>query len=294
MAKTSFIQIPVGDEHKFFKALQPGDRFTFPRIRRKNLFLSRKRKKGLTLRSLLPQISEAWAGLTTPQKEAWQTAADEMGQKAYKLFTQDQSARIKNEIAGVATPSTLHQSWVGKIQVDSPADYFKIAQYHPSTYFISRKMRGFDRSEAIKVVELVSLPLVLSISYKSNLTAIAGHTPVVRFFADVVSLYQGQQLHNILEVPLDLESGWYRATATLSHVTGIVNGYTLYIELDGVTGTLLFDNVNAYHNAQNWARDPWCNDINQQFTKVWFQIPKHWSPVDFPESSFYDSVYPED
>lgn len=294
MAKTSFIQIPAGMEDAFYKILQPGDRFNFPRIRRKNLFISRKRVKGLTQKSLLPAISEVWAGLSAPAKGAWQTAADEMGMTAFKLFTQDQSARIKNDVAGVATPSILHQSWVGKIQVDSPADYFKIAQFHPSTYFLRKKVRKYDRYEEVKVTELVSLPLTIAISYRSNLTAIVGQTPKARFYALVISLYQGRQIENILEIPFDLVSDWERLEVSLSSVIGAVNGYTLFIELENVNGTLEFDNVKSYHNAQNWARDPWCNDINQTLTSVWFQIPKHWAPVDMPESAFYDSVYPAD
>lgn len=294
MAKTSFVSIPAGMEDKFFKILAPSDRFVFPRLRRKILFTSRKRKKQMSLKSLLPQIAQTWATLTTEQQEAWTTAGAVMGIAGYKLFTQDQSARLKNEIAGVATPSILHQSWVGRCQIDSPADYFKIAQFHPSTYFLRKKVRGFDRYEEVKVTELVSLPLTLAISYRSALTAIVGKTPKARFYAVVNSLYQGQQLSNVLEIPFDLESDWERLEVSLASVVGVVNGYTLFIELENVNGWLEFDNVKSYHNGQNYARDPWCNDINQGLTKVWYQIPKHWAVVDLPETAFYDSVYPED
>ena len=217
-----------------------------------------------------------------------------MGLTGWKLFTQDHCARLKNEIEGVAVPSILHRSLVGRLQVESPAEGMVVAQYHPSTYWISKKVVGYDRREPVKVVELVSLPLTLAVSYRSNLTAVAGKTPRCRIYADVVSLYQGQQLHNELEISFDLVSGWKRQEITLNATAGIVNSYALYIQLENVTGWLEFDNVRIYHNGQNWARDPWCNDINQTFTKVYFQVPKHWAGVDIPDGTFYESVYPVD
>lgn len=292
MAKVSFIQIPPGFEKKFYSALGSGDRFQFSRLKRNQLFTSRKRIKGLTNRSLLPQISDLWAGLSPSQQADWTSAGSVMGLPGFKLFVQDTSARIKNEIAGIATPSIIHQSWVGKILVSSPADQVTIAQYHPYSFYISKKVPGFNQREPVQVIEPTTLPLTIGISWKTDLSIISGSEYKARFYADVTSLYQGRNISTIVEIPFGLSDDWQSTEVTLSHVLGLIKGYTLFIETDNVLGTILFDNIKAYHTGQNWARDPFCNDINQTFTRVYFQVPKNWAPVVLPDGSFYDSIYP--
>lgn len=291
MAKTSVVVIPEGYEEKFAGALTSGDRFTFSTVRRKVLFSSRSKIKGLTIKSLLPQISELWDGFTEVEKGAWNTAAEQMGKTGWRLFVQDQSLRIKNAIAGVATPSTLHQSWVGKMQVDNPADSIVIAQYHPYLYWISKKVRGKDQREPVRVTEYVSSPFTIGISYKSDLTAVSGGSPSARFYAVVYSLYQGRTIENIVEVPFDLSHDWVRVEESLGPYIGALKGYILYLELLDVTGSLLFDNVKAYHTGQNWARDPFCNNIDSTFTRVYFQVPRHWAAVDLENGAYYNSIY---
>ena len=44
MARTNYIDIPVGQEELYYNGVQSGDRFVFPRIVRKNKFFSRKKK----------------------------------------------------------------------------------------------------------------------------------------------------------------------------------------------------------------------------------------------------------
>lgn len=294
MAKVSYVLIPDGYESKYAGALAPGDRFTISRVRRKVLFSSRKRIAGLTAKSLLPQVSEAWAALSTGEKEDWTSAAAEMGLDGYKLYVQDKTIRLKNAISGDAVPSIYHQSWVGKMEISSPADQITIAQFHPESYWISKKVTGFDRREPVQVSEPLALPLTIGISWKSDLSIISGSEYVARFFAVVYSLYQGRTIENVLEIPFGLSDDWGRQEVTLSSVLGGLKGYTLFLETDNVLGTILFDNIKSYHTGQNWARDPACRDINQTFTRVYNQVPKHWAPVILPEGSFYDSVYPED
>lgn len=294
MAKVSFVLIPDGYEQKYAGALAPGDRFTNSRVRVKRLFTSRKRKAGLTQKSLLPQISADWAALSPTTQENWANAAAQMGYTGFKLYVQDKVARIKNDFEGDATPSLIHQSWVGKIQVENPADQITIAQFHPESYWISKKVTGFDRREPVQVSEPLTLPLTIAISWKTDLSIISGATYTARFFARVYSLYQGRTIENDLELPFGLTDGWQRDEVSLTSVLGSLKGYTLFIETDNVVGTILFDNVKSYHTGQNWARDPDCSNIRTAFTKVYAQVPRHWAPVILPDGSFYDSVYPDD
>lgn len=293
MAKVTYIDILPTQVEQFYKGLKIADRFSFPHVAMKKTFLSRKSVKGLTQRSLLPQIATQWNALTTIQKTAWTNAGTERGLNGYRMFVAEMCARIKNGFETVPTPSLLHQSWFGKIQVSAPAEEIKIAQLHPSFYWISRAVHGHKgMREPVKITENFSLPLTISLNYKSNLVS-TGAGSFAKFYADIWYSYQGVDLIETLEIPLDAIADWKNATATLSSLKSIVIGYTLYFHIYKMTGELYIDNVKATHNAQNWVRDTYCEDIEQSFSKAFYQIPEHWAPVILPSGAEFNSVYEE-
>ena len=291
MAKTTYIEITPGLELLFYKGLNSNDRFVFSRIVRKDTLLTRKRKVGITNRSLLPIISAIWAGLSDAEKLAWKAAAAECNLKSWQLFVQDECLRIKNDLPGTATPSILHQSLVGQIHIEAPATEIKIAQYHPNQYWISKKVSGKKGMfEPVLVTENFGLPLKIGLNYSSNLS-VASSPNFAKFYAEIGYSYQGENLKTFLEIPLDYVSGWKSAETTLSSIQGILIYYTLYLWISGLQGDLYFDNIIAEHTAQNWARDAFCKDVYQIFTRAFYQIPKHWAPIILPEGAEYDSVY---
>ena len=291
MAKTSYIDILPEIEEQFFSNINPVNRFQYSRVGRKNVLLSLKTKKGLSQRSLLPEVASVWATLTTIQKAAWTSAGAQCNLNGYRLFTQDYCARKVNGLSGPAMPSLLHQSWIGQLQVAAPASEAKIIQVHPSSYYIKQKVYGKKSMyNPVLISEPFTLPLVLSINYKSNLTT-AGPNPFAKFYAHIWYSYQGQNLFHDLEIPLDLIADWKNATATLSSLLSIVIGYSLYIHLHDLQGDLYFDNIKATHGAVNWVRDPFCQDVNQGFTLNYYQVPKHWAAEIFPAGCVLESVY---
>lgn len=291
MSKVAYVSLLPADESAFFSNLTFADRFTVPHLVMKKTFFSRKSVKGLTAKSLLPQISAAWASLTPTQQTAWSTAGAVRGLNGWRMFVADMSARIKNDIAGVATPSILHQSWVGKLKITAPADEIKIAQLHPQSYWVSQAVPGFKGKRApVVVTESFGLPLVLSLDYKSNLVS-TGAGSFAKFYAEVWYSYQGVNRSEILEISLDAIADWKSATATLSSLLSFSVGYTLYFHIYKMTGELYIDNVKATHSGQNWVRDTYCEDILQTFTKAFYQIPDHWAPEILPSGAEYDSVY---
>lgn len=291
MSKVSYVDILPAIEPAFYSNLTMFDRFTAPHIGMKKTFFSRKIVKGLTQRSLLPQIAADWALLSASEKTDWTDAAAERGLNGWRLFVGDKCARIKNSLSGNATPDLLHQSWVGRLGITAPASEIKIAQLHPRFYWVSRPVSGKKgQREPVQITEDFSLPFVLSLNYKSNLTSTGGGS-FAKFYADVWYSYQGENLSHFLEIPLDFVSDWKNATITLSSLETIVIGYTLYFHLYNLTGDLYIDNVKATHSGQNWVRDTYCEDILQTFTKAFYQIPDHWAPVILPSGAEYDSVY---
>lgn len=291
MAKTSYQLIPPELKTNYSKALQSGDRFIIPRVRRKTLFLSRRRKKNFTEKSLLVQLAPIWQALDISVQTAWNSAGLVSGLTGFKMFLKDTATRIKNDLSGYSTPSTIFQNLVGRIQIESPANKIKIAQLHPLTYWTSRKVRGKrDQFEPVQIVESFYLPLQIKISYNSQLIA-SGGTGEAKFFCEVYSHYQGRIITTLCNISIPLISGWATGTATISNVLGLVRGYSAFIEVKNAVGVLAFDNIELNHGGFNWARDPQCNDVNQAFTKAFYQIPKHWIDIDVPEGAQFESSF---
>lgn len=292
MSQTGYIDLDTAQEAMFFGALRSGDRFISSRVNRKIALMSKRRRVGVSQRSLLPLCGQIWASMTAGQKTAWSTAGSYCNLNGWRLFVRDKIYREVNGIAGEATPNNYHQALVGQLQIDAPADELKIFQPHPSSYYISKKVAGKKGMyEPVLVSEKLVFPLQIGLSYKSDLevTEAGGFA---KFYAIVRRLYQGNNLDEILEINLDLVTDWKTATATLSSLLGQYTSYALYFHLYKVTGTLLVDNIKAVHASQNWARDPSCQDIHQDFTRAFYQVPAHWSALEIPDGSFFESVYP--
>lgn len=294
MAKTTYIDLTPEIESAYYKALQPSDRFIVPSIQKKCGIISRKKKLKLTQRSLLPQISTLWAGLTQGERDAWIASADTVNMKGWQLFVQDTSYRIKYGIEGLATPSTLHQYKVGVLQIVAPATELKIYQPHPAYYYTLQKTTGkTGLYQPAQINEPLTLPLTIGLNYKSDLVS-QGAGSFAKFYALVKREYQGQTHDEIVNIDLDLSASWKSAEETLDEVVGIVTTYGLYIHLYNVRGTLLIDHVRAEHAGQNWARDYRCTDINKTFTRAFYQIPQAWGAIEIPTGADYESDYPQD
>lgn len=291
MAKVSYKLIPAEFDILYSKALTPNDRFTFSSVRVTRQFLSRAKIKGITQRSVLPEAGIAWNALTQAERDQWELAGDNTNLTGWRLFVKDYAWCKKLELGAPATPDLNYQVEVGRLTIQNPATSIKIAQLHPQNYYVIRKVRGTkSQYEPVLIFESFALPLVLSLSWKTNLVA-AGASPLARIFIEVYSHYQGRDIVTELQIPFGLTDNWQRDSASLSSVLGVVKGYTAFIECEDVTGDLYFDNVAIEHSGQNWARDPWCYNIRSNYTKSFFQIPRHWVTIDVPENTFYDSFY---
>ena len=313
MAKSSYQLIPPEFNLSYNKALQSGDRFIFPRVRRKTLFISKNRKKGVTQKSLIPVLSPVWQSLTQGERDAWNSAGVVADMSGFKLFVRDKSLRIANDIEGYAIPNNLYQTTVGTLIVSDPATSLKIEQLHPHEYWVQRKVKGTrSQYEPIKIVEDFALPLQIKINYKADLTALETSEDsaecgvaecgvvilgtfasgvIARFYCICYSHYQGLTFENTVEIPFTLQQDWTSAEATLGPIIGKDRGYTAFIEIENARGTVWFDNIEIIHSAQNWCRDPHTLDLDQSFTKAFYQIPKHWAPVDISDGAFFGSLY---
>jgi len=294
MAKISVLTIAPELEASYLKNLKPQDRFTYSRVTMKQVFYSRRRKKGLTQKTLLPQISDLWNNLTDEQKTAWADAGFQSNMTGFRLFVQDTTKRIIADLPGLATPSELHQSNVGAIRIEAPATKIRLIQIHPNTYYKIKKVTGTKAQyEPIKQTELFSLPFTIGMNYKADFT-VAGPNPYANLYATIITSYQGVDRYTQLDAELLTTTDWTNTENTLTSILGYFIAYDLYIEVNDLQGELLFDNVIAEHTSQNWVRDPRCNSIDTTFTRAFYQIPKNWTALEIPDGAAYDSIYPED
>jgi hypothetical protein len=291
MAKVNYIEIPLELQEKYGKFINPQDRYYFARKIKKSQFLSRHRLNNLKSRTLLPQIKTEWNAFNTDAKNAWKAAGAACGLTGYQTYVQDKTLRLKNDLEGNSTPSTMKQGWVGEIVLDYPDSEIKLFQAHPINYWIQRKIVGTKNSYGLfNIDEILTLPLEIGISYRSDLTDV-DEPYTVEFYAEIHSEYQGRTITTKVSLDFDLVSDWQRATRTVQNVRGVVRSYALYIHLKGVIGKIQFDNILAEHTGQNWARDPKCNKIEQIFTRQYFNVPKHWVAEEQSENSDYYSVF---
>lgn len=293
MAKTSYIQMLPGEEELYFKHLQMGDRFAYGKVIAKSNPPSRVKIKGLTQRSLLPQVAEIWNALTESEKLSWSNAGVQCGLNGWRLFVQNMCARLEYGLTGPGTPSLLHQYKVGHINISAPATTISIIQIHPLSYWVKKKVVGTkSQYEPVNIQENFALPLTIQLNYKSNLTA-SGSSPYAKFYARIWYSYQGVDSYHNLEIPLTLVSDWVTASASVSRIIGQIVGYDLYITLYNLRGDLYFDNVKSVHSSQNWARETNCNNIAAEFSKTWYQVPQGWAEVELPDGASYGSIFPD-
>ena len=313
MAKVSFVDIPSGMEDAYKNVLQAGDRFTFSRVRVKQQFLSRERVKGVTVKSVMVALAPIWAAMSPTDQAAWVAAGLVSKLSGWKMFVQDTAARMRGGFSGYATPNNIYQSMVGRIEVVAPATGLQIEQAHPSIYYVLKKIAGTKAQYSpVPVSEPFSLPLTIGIAWHTALTAVGGGgtpaeyggcerggveygTPAsgagARFFCNVISSYQSRDIITTVEIDFGLSDAWQSATATLSTVLGTPRYYECFIEVYNARGNLYFDNVSIFHDGENWARDPLCNNISQEFTHAFIQVAKHWAPVAIADGADYGSIY---
>lgn len=253
--------------------------------------LNPQQKRDVAQRSFLPIIRQKWAELSTEEQEDWKIAAAQNGQKGWNLFVQDTSYRLKYDLPGLATPNILHQYKVGKMVIAAPANTARLVQYHPVKYWKLEKVPGTKALYIdVAVIEQLQLPLTIEISYKSNMVAQSDHAKI-RYYAEIISSYQGRNIITEVGFDIPLTSDWARQTIEATEVLGAVRSYNLWLDFIDVRGEFFWDNVVSRHSGTNYARDPRCTDVNNQLTRVNYQIEKSWEESFLPVGAAFDSVY---
>lgn len=292
MALTQAIETP--DELRLLeqKAIEKRDRFVLGAIQGHKALPSRSTKARLGSQSLFSFLSPLWRSMNDTQKQVWADAGVYSGLSGWQLFISDNAARLRHELPLEVPPSELWQVRAGRILLEAPASEILLKQEHPQEYWTAGKVRGQSwKNELVLVKEEFSLPLELQIRYKSNLTAVGG-TQKAQYLARVWTSYQGEDTFYDFVIPLSPNVDWTYAEVTSGNIRGYVIGYTLYIDIAGYQGEILYDNIRAIHGGTNWARDPRCDEIDKTFKKAFAIVPPFWVPVSLPAGASFSSQYP--
>lgn len=292
MAKTESIEVPDELKNLYNAAIERSDPFVFGTAQAHKALPPDRRKAALKGQSVFRFLSPIWRELTTEQKDVWKAAGVFSGLSGWQLFVSDNSARIRTELPLDIPPSDLWQVNAGRLFIESPADTLILKQEHPQSYWAAGKVVGASwKKQLVKITENFALPLELQIRYKSDLTAVGG-TQSARYFARVWTSYQGVDRYNDFAIDFDPNTDWTLDNVFINNLKGILIGYTLYLEIVGYTGELLFDNIRALHSGSNWAQDPRCDAINTIFKKAFAIVPPFWIPVEVPVGATFASTYP--
>lgn len=293
MAKVSTVTLNTADVDKYYANLRVAERFSFARVVKKYRFLSADRKASIAGRSLLNEISGLWSGFSTGQKEDWKDVSQKARKNGWQEFVKDQSIRIKADLAGVATPSALHQAWIGSVVMLEGAGEYALIQQHPNTYTVRQKVSGTKSMYSpVQVKEFFNLPYQLRVSYKTDLE-IDGSEPFVAIGALVYSHYQGRVIETPVLVTPDYVEDWSEQTVNLTEVLGLPRDYVLLIYCKDVKGTLYIDNLRSIHNGQNWTRDWQFDRMEQGRTSKFYEVAKNWDIIIDSPLAFHGSGYLE-
>ena len=303
MARTQFLDIPDELKNLYDASLEKRDRFVLGVVQGAKREPSKAQKallrrpaiiaSPMTARgSLFRFLSPLWRALSPAQKAVWTAGGVPSGLTNWQTFISDNAARIKNSLTLSVPPSELWQVRAGHIKIVAPATELVLKQEHPLDYWITQKVPGRSwKKELVLIRETFSLPITLEIRYKSDLTA-EGSPQIARYLARVWTSYQGEDIETDFAINFDPSTDWTFATVETSALRGIVIGYTLFLEITGYRGELLFDNIRAVHSGTNWARDPRCDAINQTFQKAFSVVPPFWIPVSVPAGASFVSSFP--
>lgn len=293
MATIGGLDVPNELIELFKQLVRISDNNRYGSVAQNGHLLSRAQRVNISTRSLLPQIGAMWDSLTVEQKNAWKAAAAVSHYNAWNLFVQDTAYRLKHDIAGIATPNLFYQYKVGRIEINAPATRVKIAQYHPPYFYKARKVTGSKGLyEDIKISEKLQLPLTIGCSYKSQLTSV-GAGAYAKMYALVKSSYQGRTIETEAAINFNLNQDWTSEDFILSEVIGVARSYDLYIDIYNCRGAFMWDNTRAEHSGSNYARDTRNNDVNNEPSRVNWQIEKSWQEEILPVGAAYDSIYLE-
>lgn len=313
MAKISYRENANELENLYRKNISPSDRFVFSAVRVKKIIYTKKKIKGLTQKSLLPEISQKWNLLSQSEKTKWLTYYSSFFKNGYSAYVKAFYQKRVYGLAGEPSPNVFYLGKVGNCKIEAPANRLHIKQDHPNYYYVMRKVpKTKSQFSPIKVSEFATFPLYFELSFCTDLISLSSNYHA-RVYIKVHTNYQGRDLEKdfVINLPLKTLSdskyglakyglskygsssveSFSKISLNISKPLGSFKGYEFHIDLYDVRGDLFLDNLILKHDGTNWARDPHFDNMKTTFTRKYYQIASHYDIIDLPNGSSFNSIY---
>jgi hypothetical protein len=253
MAKVSMLDLPAEWLPLIEKIFRWYDNQMYPCWGMRWIGGSRAAKARSRGNSITSQVAAAWDAIA--DKTGWEAAAAVYGMAAYKLFTKDQSYRIKNSLAGSATPSTLHQYTVRKITInDNNTD---------ELVCIFRRRN------------ISNLPVTCSASVKIVKTSAAGNLTVM---CGVLNKQRGANWptnQTFIRTGGNLDWTAYSKTFMSYLSDRVGSAYIAVVPEGGWEGEIYLDNTRIFdHNVDRyvgWRQNPGTDDWHEEASNITIQ-----------------------
>lgn len=261
MALLMGITLPAGWDIIYNRTLRKYDISVMCNVGKNTIWFPRKKFVQLKEITYLFQIAYAWSAKTEDQKAEWNYAANVIGQHNYNLYVQDKSYRIKNGIAGDATPSLYHQYLVGHISIAEPANACTLAQYN---------------------THRIIFPCSFETCIKTALVA-SGDNPSVKLKLIWTRYYMGANIEETETINIPLITDWDKVKKYVESKKGVKGRWRILLEAIDVRGDIWFDNFIVQYGGQVRTNDAYCLDVVK-----WYRVE---NPA---EGITLSTVYPPD
>lgn len=291
MATVEDLDIDPALEDLMLECVKIRDRYGNPRIDKKLIVWRKRNYKELESLSQIIPAADQWDRLSSGEKSAWDTAASYCGLTGYQLFIQDTAFRILNGLLGFATPNIHHQYKVMEFITGDDCEEFYLFQTHPPSYWVYEHVPGTKNTfRWVEIEENIAAPFLLEFDYRSQLEATdAGVEYYVIVFFDGIK--NGVPDYDAISFNLDLVTDWQRFSEELNPDLDTISEYWVEFDAVWVSGWVQFDNFNFFHDGQNWAFDPRCDNIDKQRFDIGLEYSYPWELDWGGTFESFDSIY---
>jgi hypothetical protein len=291
MAKVGEISLTPEQKELYYKALRVEEVYSETVVDRKNIIWRNRNLIEVEDRSIIDQCAELWNGLSQAEQDAWVTAASYCNLTGWKLFFQDTSYRILNNLSGLATPNNLHQYKVIKVVKPSDAHPLDFTQYHHSPYYLKTRIVGSkDAYKWVYVDETCAPPIVVEFNYYTDIIQRQDYH-IFHLTGLFRGLKNGVDTAIFIHIDLEKQHPWGLFSHSFAPDLDTIYYYYISFYMYQVYGTLMIDNVNFFHDGENWALDPSCDNIKAvNYVHNDWQEPSwqlSWGDI----ATYFDSFY---
>lgn len=293
MAKVVDLNINPDIEDLMLASVKTKNRYYSNSIIDRKIAVGGRQYEKLESQSHMKKLGLMWQGLTQEKRDEWSSVAENCDLTGWQLFLQDVSFRLRANLPGFPILSQFRQYKGLVAYVPPDCSDFYIAQPHYVNYSVSIKNVGQKNARTwTEIEETMTAPFLIEFNYSSGFEP----TGTGNLFFVEVSFYgtkSGAPAGDSFQFPLTQISDWNTFSEEITPDLDTITTYEVGIFGEEITGFLLLDNFNFYHDSQNWAYDPFCNHFDEYYYYILSSYVQSWQWDISGTGEFFENVYIE-